>query len=98
MLQAYWLDYEIYFKITSSYKYADWIKKKVITPPFTNHDDVPNDKPNVERPTYDESSTFNDLIVNAESIQIMPNNNRLAVGEQMVLSVVFFPDNTTDKR
>ena len=32
MLQAYWLDYEIYFKITSSYKYADWIKKKVITP------------------------------------------------------------------
>ena len=98
MLQAYWLDYEIYFKITSSYKYADWIKKKVITPPFTNHDDVPNDKPNVERPTYDESSTFNDLIVNAKSIQIMPNNNRLAVGEQMVLSVVFFPDNTTDKK
>ena len=51
-----------------------------------------------KRPTYDESSTFNDLIVNAKSIQIMPNNNRLAVGEQMVLSVVFFPDNTTDKR
>lgn len=61
MLQAYWLDYEIYFRITSSYKYNDWIKKKVITPPFTNHSDVPDGKENVKEPTYKESSTIQEL-------------------------------------
>lgn len=97
MLQAYWLDYEIYFKITSSYKYAEWIKKKVITPPFTNHSDVPDDKEDITEPTYNESSTINDGIVNPESIQILPQDNRLEVGKQMVLSVLFSPDNVTNK-
>lgn len=97
MLQAYWLDYEIYFRITSSYKYAEWIKKKVITPPFTNHSDVPNDKEDVIEPSYNESSTINDGIINPESIQILPQDNRLEVGEQMVLSVLFSPDNVTNK-
>ena len=58
MLQVYWLDYEIYFKITSASKYKNWITKYVIAPPFTNNDDTDNGKPNEEVPTYDESSTL----------------------------------------
>lgn len=65
MLQAYWLDYEIYFKITSSYKYNDWIKKKVIVPPFTNHSDANDGKENVSKPTYsDVSKIENDTNTN----------------------------------
>lgn len=97
MLQAYWLDYEIYFRITSSYKYAEWIKKKVITPPFTNHSDVPDDKEDVTEPTYNRSSTIDDGIISPDAIQILPQDNRLEVGEQMVLTVLFSPDDTTNK-
>lgn len=97
MLQAYWLDYEIYFRITSSYKYANWIKKKVITPPFTNHSDVPNDKENVIEPSYSDSSTIDAGVINAESIIVLPQNNRLEVGAQMILSVTFVPENVTNK-
>ena len=97
MLQAYWLDYEIYFRITSSYKYADWIKKKVITPPFTTHSDVPDDKEDVTEPAYNESSTIDDGIISPDAIQILPQDNRLEAGEQMVLTVLFSPDDTTNK-
>lgn len=63
MLQAYWLDYEIYFKITSSYKYNDWIKKKVIVPPFTNHSDANDGKENVSEPTYNDVSKIESQII-----------------------------------
>ncbi len=59
MLQAYWLDYEVYFKISSSEKYQDWIQRQVIHAPFTNNDDAGNQKPNVDKPTYAQSSKLN---------------------------------------
>lgn len=72
MLQAYWLDYEIYFKITSSYKYTNWIKKKVITPPFTNNSDTNNGKPNVRIPTYDEASSLEISNIDPKNITSNP--------------------------
>lgn len=97
MLQAYWLDYEIYFKITSSYKYLNWIKKKVITPPFTNNSDVPNNKENVNTPTYNDSSKINDGIIPVSKIQVYPENCRVKVGEQLVLKVTLLPEESTNK-
>lgn len=41
MLQAYWVDYEVWFKDSSAWKYRDWIKRYVVMPPFTNHSDAP---------------------------------------------------------
>ena len=67
MLQVYWLDYEVYFKISSAEKYKDWIRRYVIHPPFTNNSDINNGKPNVEKPTYDEASTLNIIHVEEES-------------------------------
>lgn len=97
MLQAYWLDYEIYFKITSSYKYLNWVKKKVITPPFTNNSDVPNDKEDVKVPTYNDSSIIDDGIVPVTDIQVAPENGRIQVGEQLILKVTLLPEDSTDK-
>ena len=67
MLQVYWLDYEVYFKISSAEKYKDWIRRYVIHPPFTNNGDTNNGKPNVENPTYDEASTLDIIHVEEES-------------------------------
>lgn len=62
MLQAYWVDYEVWFRETSAWKYRDWVKRYLVMPPFTNHDDASEHDEeghgNHERPTYDESSTI----------------------------------------
>lgn len=42
MLQAYWIDYEVWFKETSAWKYRDWVERYVVIPPFTNHGDAPD--------------------------------------------------------
>lgn len=41
MLQAYWIDYEVWFRETSAWKYRDWVERYVVIPPFTNHGDAP---------------------------------------------------------
>lgn len=41
MLQAYWVDYEIWFRELSAWKYRDWIEKYLVMPPFTDHSDAP---------------------------------------------------------
>jgi hypothetical protein len=41
MLQAYWVDYEVWFRETSAWKYRDWVERYLVMPPFTNHSDVP---------------------------------------------------------
>lgn len=41
MLQAYWIDYEVWFRETSAWKYRDWVQRYVVIPPFTNHSDAP---------------------------------------------------------
>ena len=42
MLQAYWIDYEVWFRETSAWKYRDWVERYVVIPPFTNHADAPD--------------------------------------------------------
>lgn len=45
MLQAYWVDYEVWFRETSAWKYREWVERYLVMPPFTNHSDAPeNDK------------------------------------------------------
>jgi hypothetical protein len=41
MLQAYWIDYEVWFRETSAWKYRDWVERYLVMPPFTNHGDAP---------------------------------------------------------
>lgn len=45
MIQAYWMDYEIYFRADSGYQYRDWVPKKIITPAFTNWSDTDQPRP-----------------------------------------------------
>ena len=62
MLQAYWIDYEVWFRESSAWKYKDWVKRYLVMPPFTNHSDAPEhdkeDHGDHNKPTYSESSTF----------------------------------------
>lgn len=41
MLQAYWIDYEVWFREVSAWKYRDWVERYLVIPPFTNHGDAP---------------------------------------------------------
>ncbi|MFR9543312.1 MAG: hypothetical protein SNH27_14815 [Rikenellaceae bacterium] len=61
MLQAYWVDYEVWFRETSAFKYRNWVERYVVIPPFTNHSDQEpesneNDHSDHSEPTYDEVS------------------------------------------
>ncbi len=62
MLQAYWVDYEVWFRESSAWKYRDWIERYVVMPPFTNHSDAPDHDTehhgNHLKPTYKESTGF----------------------------------------
>ncbi|MDR2890563.1 MAG: hypothetical protein LBV18_03030 [Alistipes sp.] len=42
MLQAYWIDYEVWFRETSAWKYRDWVERYLVMPPFTDHADAPD--------------------------------------------------------
>lgn len=41
MLQAYWVDYEVWFRESSSWKYRNWVERYLVMPPFTDHSDAP---------------------------------------------------------
>lgn len=62
MLQAYWIDYEVWFRESSAWKYRDWIERYLVMPPFTNHSDVPEydeqGHGDHKTPAYDEASTI----------------------------------------
>jgi hypothetical protein len=62
MLQAYWVDYEVWFRESSAWKYRKWVERYVVMPPFTNHDDAPeHDKDshgNHKTPSYTDTSSF----------------------------------------
>lgn len=64
MLQAYWVDYEVWFRESSAWKYRKWVERYVVMPPFTNHDDAPeHDKDSHgshKSPGYSETSGFTD--------------------------------------
>lgn len=40
-LQAYWIDYEVWFREISAWKYRDWLERYLVMPPYTNHSDAP---------------------------------------------------------
>ncbi|WP_417186974.1 hypothetical protein [Bacteroides sp.] len=65
MLQAYWVDYEVWFRESSTWKYRKWVERYVVMPPFTNHSDAPeHDKENHgehKQPEYNETSGFASL-------------------------------------
>lgn len=60
MLQAYWVDYEVWFREISAWKYKDWVERYLVMPPFTNHSDAPqhdtNSHGNHSKPIYKDSS------------------------------------------
>lgn len=62
MLQAYWIDYEVWFREYSAWRYRDWVKRYLVMPPFTQHSDAPqHDTENHGQhstPTFEESSGF----------------------------------------
>lgn len=66
MLQAYWVDYEVWFRESSAWKYRKWVERYLVMPPFTDHDDAPeHDKDNHgnhKDPEYDEVSGYNSSI------------------------------------
>lgn len=41
MLQAYWVDYEVWFRESSAWKYRKWVERYLVMPPFTDHGDAP---------------------------------------------------------
>lgn len=62
MLQAYWIDYEVWFKEASAWKYKDWVERYLVMPPFTNHADAPGHDEaghgNHKHPTYKEVTGY----------------------------------------
>ncbi len=66
MLQAYWVDYEVWFRESSAYKYRNWVERYVVMPPFTNHSDQESENnteshPDHDEPTYDEVSDLEEI-------------------------------------
>ena len=66
MLQAYWVDYEVWFREASAFKYRDWVKRYLVMPPFTNHSDAPqHDKDehgDHPQPAYEEATEFHSSV------------------------------------
>lgn len=63
MLQAYWIDYEVWFRESSAWKYRNWVKRYLVLPPFTNHSDQKqehneDDHEDHKNPTHNEVSGF----------------------------------------
>jgi hypothetical protein len=61
-VQPYWVDYEIWFRDTSSFQYRNWVERRLVMPPFTDHRDAPqyDEEGHGGHPehTYDEASGF----------------------------------------
>ena len=63
MLQAYWIDYEVWFRESSAWKYRNWGLPNLVLPPFTNHSDQKqehneDDHEDHKNPTHNEVSGF----------------------------------------
>lgn len=61
-LQAYWIDYEVWFREASAFMYRNWVERYLVMPPFTNHSDAPeHDEQNHGNhpvPTYKEATCY----------------------------------------
>lgn len=49
-LQAYWIDYEVYFKDWSGWVFNNYVEKYLVAPPFVNFSDYPDRFPKDEFP------------------------------------------------
>lgn len=62
MLQAYWVDYEVWFRESTAWKYRNWVERYLVMPPFTDHTDAPeHDKEEHgkhDMPTYKEVTGY----------------------------------------
>ncbi len=62
MLQAYWIDYEVWFRESSAWRYKGWVERYLVMPPFTNHADTPRhdtqEHGNHKKPDYEEASAI----------------------------------------
>lgn len=76
MLQAYWIDYEVWFREQSAWKYRNWIKRYIVMPPFTNHSDAPGNNtdghPDHDSPSYKDTSKFMPSIDDAVGTEPQP--------------------------
>lgn len=68
MLQAYWIDYEVWFREASAWKYRDWVKRYLVMPPFTQHADAPQHDTHGHghhaEPTYEQAAKFEPSVDN----------------------------------
>lgn len=60
-LQQYWIDYEVWFREDSAYKYRNYVDRYLVVPPFTNHSDQKpenntNNHEDHNSPKYDDVS------------------------------------------
>lgn len=60
-LQPYWIDYEVWFRENSAYKYRNYVDRYLVIPPFTNHSDQeeghnPENHPDHKDVKYDDVS------------------------------------------
>lgn len=62
MLQAFWVDYEVWFRESTAWKYRNWVEKFLVMPPFTDHNDAPahdtESHGKHDIPTYNDVSGF----------------------------------------
>ena len=62
MLQAYWIDYEVWFRESSAWRYRNWVERYLVMPPFTQHADAPQHDTaghgHHAEPAYDETAGF----------------------------------------
>lgn len=62
MLQAYWVDYEVWFRESSAWRYRDWVERYLVMPPFTQHSDAPEHDNHGHgqhtEPTHEQSSGY----------------------------------------
>ena len=62
MLQAYWIDYEVWFRESTAWKYRNWVERYLVMPPFTDHIDAPqhdNEEHKIHsKPDYEDATGF----------------------------------------
>lgn len=97
-LQGYWIDYEVWFRMKSAYKYQDWIEKRVITPPFTNWDDLSCcgiEKPNDPEPGYGHSSRITVNPSGVTAMSFVHDTTTIGVGSSLSLLLCVVPEDAS---
>lgn len=75
-LQPFWIDYEVWFRTSSSFQYRNWVEKYIVMPPYTNHSDAPAhdvDKHGDHKVDYDSVSKI--IKSDAEALPSESDNN-----------------------